>query len=174
MLELGCAAGTEHDVRVEHGYQRVEVAGSGGREERVDGLALLGEICIGLRHRSADPPPRPAGELSGRLGAAVDDLPDLCEREREHVVQHVGHALGRGQRLEHHEQRETDGIGHQHLLRGVGLLADRHDRLRHPRAYVVLAARLSGAQHVDAHSADDRGQPRASVVDRLLLGAAEP
>ena len=78
------------------------------------------------------------------------------------------------QRLEHHEQREPDGIGDQHLLLGVGLLVDLDDRLGHPGADIVLAARLPGAQHVDADAADDRGQPRAGVVDRLLLGAAEP
>ena len=44
LLELAGAAGTEHHVRVEYAYQRVEVTGSGGREERVDDLALLGEV----------------------------------------------------------------------------------------------------------------------------------
>ena len=172
LLELAGAAGTEHHVRVEYAYQRVEVTGSGGREERVDDLALLGEVGIGLRHCSADPAPRAAGELSGRVGGAIDDLSDLGERDSEHVVQHVGDPLGGGQHLEHHEQCEPDGVGHQHLPLGIGLLVDLHDRLGHPAAHIILAARLPGAQHVDAHPANDRGQPRAGVVDRLLLGAA--
>ena len=45
----GAPVGAQHDVRVEHGDQRVEVAAASGREERVHDLALVAEIGVGWR-----------------------------------------------------------------------------------------------------------------------------
>ena len=43
--------GTNHDVRIEHRDERVEVTGARGCEERVDDLSLTGELGVGNRGR---------------------------------------------------------------------------------------------------------------------------
>jgi hypothetical protein len=57
----------------------------------------------------------------GRHRVAVDDLCDLVERHREHVVQHEGEAFRRRERLQDDQQGQADGVGDQRLLFGVGL-----------------------------------------------------
>src|SRR5207253_3004746 len=83
---------------------------------RVDDLALAGQVGIGLRRGSVDPPPRAARELPRRRRRAVDDRGDLVERDAEDVVQHEGDPLRRAQRVEHDEQRESYRIREQRLL----------------------------------------------------------
>jgi hypothetical protein len=51
---------------------------------------------------------------------------------------------------------------------------DRDDRLRQPRADVVLAARAARAQHVEADARDDRRQPAAEVRDAVGMRALQP
>jgi hypothetical protein len=43
----------------------------------------------------------------------------LVEGHREQVVQHEREPLGGSERLQHHEQRETDRVGQERLLLGV-------------------------------------------------------
>src|SRR5581483_5496299 len=107
-------------------------------------------------------------------GAAVEERPDLVERHREHVVQDECEPLGRSERLEHDVEGEADAVGDQSLVLGARTIVQRHDRLRHPRADEVLAARAAGAEHVEADAAHDRRQPRTEVLDGRLVGAAEP
>jgi hypothetical protein len=42
----GCVVGSEHDFRVEHRDERVEVAAARGSEEGVDDFSLAGEIGV--------------------------------------------------------------------------------------------------------------------------------
>ena len=44
---------------------------------------------------------------------------DLVERDREDVVEDEGDSLGRGQRVEHDEQRQPDRVGEEGLVLGV-------------------------------------------------------
>ena len=80
---------------------------------------------------------------------------------REHVVQHEREPLGGRERLEHHEQRETDRVGQQRFVLGVEPIRAAHDRVGHVHAHLGLAQghhtpRGARAQHVQAHSSDDR------------------
>ena len=103
---------------------------------------------------------------------SADDLRDLLERHREHVVQHEGEALRGRQRVEDDEQGEPDRVGEQRLLLGVVLGVD-DDRLGQPRARVLLAPRAAGAEHVEADAPHHRRQPAAEVGDRGRVGAAQ-
>ena len=112
----GGAVGSEHDVRVEHGEKRVEVAAARGGEEGFDDLPLAGEVGAGSLSRSLHPAAGAAGELPGCGRRATHDGGDLVEGDGEHVVQHEGEPLGGSQRFEHDEQRETDRVGQQRFL----------------------------------------------------------
>jgi hypothetical protein len=64
----------QHDVRVKHLEQRLEVTFAGGREERVNDLSLSFEVDVGHRFLALDAAARAAGELaplraSGRRSA---------------------------------------------------------------------------------------------------------
>ena len=107
----GGRVGPEHDVGMEHGEQRVEVAVARGGQEGVDDFPLAGAIRAGSRGRTLHPAARAARELPGRARGASQDRRDLVEGQVEHVVQHEGHPLGRRQRVEDHEERETDRVG---------------------------------------------------------------
>ena len=86
--------------------QSVEVSTARGFEEGLDDLTL--SLRIGVRDGLLDPHAAtcPTGQLACRLRRAVDDLSDLVEGHREHVVQHKREPLGRAERLEHYEQGE--------------------------------------------------------------------
>jgi hypothetical protein len=116
---------------------------------------------------------RPACELARGGRRAVDDRGDLVERHGEHVVQHERQALGRRQRLQHHEQGEADRVGQQRLVLGIEPLRRAHDRVGHVDVERLLAPRAPRAQHVQRHARDDRGQPTTEVVDLARLRAAE-
>jgi hypothetical protein len=62
---------------------------------------------------------RATRELPRRRRRAIDDRRDLVERDPEHVVPHEGEPLGRRQRLEHHEQGQTDRVGEERLVLGL-------------------------------------------------------
>ena len=119
----------------------VEVPLPGGAEEGVDDPLLLGEPSIGLRVRALHPPAGAARELACGLRAAADDRRDLVEGQREHVVQDEREPFGGSERLEHDVEGEADAVGDQSLVLGRGRAVDRHDRLGHPRADELLAAR---------------------------------
>jgi len=147
--------------RVEQRDQRVEVAAAGRLEERVDDLALPGEVGIGSRDlRALDPAPGPAGQLASRSRRAVDHRRDLLERQLEHVVEHKRETLGRCQRVEHDEQREADRVRQQRLiLRRADLW------VRQVGAELLLAPGTAGAQDVEADAGDDGGEPGAEVLN---------
>jgi hypothetical protein len=95
------------------------------------------------RARGAPRGAPPARQLASRLGGAVDDRRDLVEGHGEDVVEHEREPLGGAQRLEHHEQRETDGVGDQRLVLGVGAVGAVDDRLGHVHAERLLASRVA-------------------------------
>src|SRR5215217_7417012 len=84
----GTAIDSQHDVRVEHREQRLEVTLARGSEEGVDGLLLAGKTGVGRSGRSPHPAARAAGELPRRGGRAPHDGSYLFEGHGEHVVQH--------------------------------------------------------------------------------------
>src|ERR687891_2718809 len=97
--EAGRAAvRSEHDIGVENGDERVEVALLRGRLESLDDPPLGGQVGVWNRGRTTHAAAGAAGELAGRLGGALHDGRDLLERYGEHVVQNEGQSLGRGQR----------------------------------------------------------------------------
>jgi hypothetical protein len=91
---------------------RASKSPSRGGEEGFDDFLLCGRAGgVGGRVRRADAAASAAGELARRLGRALQDGADLVEGNREHVVEDVGEPLCGGERLEHDEQREADGVG---------------------------------------------------------------
>ena len=169
------AVGAEHDVRVEHGHEAVEIALAGGGEVGVDDCPLADHVGVRRRRRVAHAAPGAACELAGRLRRAVDHRRDLVEWHREHVVQHEREPFGRAERVEHDLQRDPDGVRQQRLVLGVGPGHRRADeRLRNEGVQRLLAARPARAEHVQADPRDDRRQPRVEAVDLRRVGAPQP
>ena len=102
------AVGSEYDIGIKNGDERVEVAVPGRGKERLDDLPLGGEVRIWSRSGTAYATPRTARKLAGCLGRALHDRRDLLERHREHVVQHERQSFGRSQCFEHDQQRKAD------------------------------------------------------------------
>lgn len=95
-------------------------------------------------------------------------------------MQDEADALGRSERLEDDEQRETDRLGEQRFLLGIeaaALACRACDRLGYVRVKAlierVFAARIARAQHVQADACDDRGEPSAEVFDAAGVGATQ-
>jgi hypothetical protein len=103
--------GSEYDVWVEQGEERVEVTTARGSEEGLDYFSLAGEICVGDRGRSLHPAACAACELPCCGRGAPYDGSNLVEGHGEQVVQHECEALGGLQCVEDHEQGETDRVG---------------------------------------------------------------
>ena len=118
----GAGVDAQHDVGVEHGDEGVEIAPTRRQEEGVDHLALTREIGVGRRYVGAlHAASGPAGELPRRRGGPTDHRGDLLERQLEHVMEHERQPLGRGQGVEHDEERQADRVGQQRLLLGLEL-----------------------------------------------------
>jgi hypothetical protein len=142
--------------------------------ERLDDFPL--GLEVGVRHRGSptDSPSRAAGELARGLGRALDNRCDLVERDGEHVVQDEGQPFGRGQRLEHDQEREADRVGEQRLVLGIGAVGGVDDRVGNMHLERLLASRSARTEHVQRHPGDDRRQPGAEVLDLARVGSAEP
>ena len=108
--------GRHDDIRVEDAQQGLEIAGPGSSDERVDHLPLDGQIGIGLGRLGAHASSRSTGQLARRRRRPVDDDRDLVEADAEHIVEHERQSLGRRQCLEHDQQRDPHGVGHD----GIG------------------------------------------------------
>ena len=74
----------------------------------------------------------------------------------------------------HHEERESDRVGHERLVLRVHPLGAAHDRIGHAHVDRLLAPRPPRAQHVERQARDDGRQPSAQVLDLIGVGAAEP
>jgi hypothetical protein len=118
----------KHHVGMQHGQQRVEVAGAGGGEERVDDPALQGEVGVGLGG-GLHPLAGPAGQLARGVRGPFHDLRDLRERHREDVVQHEREPLRGGEAFQHDQQRQPDRIGQYGLMLGSFLGGQFDERL---------------------------------------------
>ena len=162
-----------HDLGVEHGDEGFEIAVAGGRHEGVDELALAAEVRVRHGRLALHTPAGAAGQLARRLGRSVDDRRDLVEGHGEDVVQHEREALGRAQRVEYDEQCDTDGVSEQRLVLGVGPVRRVDDGVGHVRRIALLASGLAGAQHVEGHPRDHRGEPGPEVFDVARVGPAE-
>ena len=86
-------------------------------------------------------------------------------------MQHERHALGGLERFEHDEQCEPDGISQLDILFRAPLVTALHTRLRFVSVECFLAARVSRAEHVEAHAPDDRRHPPAQIVHRVGVGS---
>src|SRR5918997_1005418 len=85
--------------------------------------------------------------------------------------------LGGSQAFEYHEQREAYPVCQQRLVLGVDPVRAAHYRVGHARprelAQGRTAPRATRAQHIQAHSANDRSEPSAQVLDAAGVGVAE-
>jgi hypothetical protein len=140
--------GSQHDLRVKHRDERIKVAIARGGEKGVYHLSLACRIGVGNRSRSLHSATCPARELPRRRRGTPHNFGDLVEGHGEHIVQHEGEPLGGSQHFEHHEQRETDGVGEQGFVLGVDRILTAHDRIRHVHSQRLLAPQLARAQHV--------------------------
>ena len=114
--------------------------------------------------------PRPGEYLPAVDLAAVDDRCDLVVAVAEHFAHEEHRALDLRERLEQHEERQRQGIGHLGHLRRAGVRGS-EQRLRQPRPDVGLAFHARGPQFVDRKAGDDGCQERLRRRD-LLAGAA--
>jgi hypothetical protein len=89
-------------------------------------------------------------------------------------VQHEREPLGRVERLEDDEERQADGVGEQRLLLGIDLVVEADDRLGEPAVGRLLLSGTARPEHVEADTRYHGGQPPAEVVDRSVVGAAQP
>ena len=67
------AVGVEHDVRIEHGDERLEVTLAGGGEERVDDLALPADVDVGLDRGVGHAAASATRQLARRRRLAVEN-----------------------------------------------------------------------------------------------------
>src|SRR5215216_2137572 len=84
----GSAVCSEHDFRIEHRQERVEVTIPRSGEEGVDDLPLAAEIGVGGRGCPPYAAACPARQLPRRDRGAADYGGDLGEGHPERVVQH--------------------------------------------------------------------------------------
>jgi hypothetical protein len=138
----GTEVRAQHDVRVQHLEQRLEVAVPCGRQKGVDDFVLSVEGGVGNRVLALDSATRAAGELTCRLGRAVDDRRDLVEGQGEMSCSTNASRLD-GLRLEHDEQRQADRVRQQRLVLGVDPVGAVDDRVRHVDAERLLAPHLA-------------------------------
>jgi hypothetical protein len=92
----------------------------------------------------------------------------------EHVVQHERQPLGRGQRVQHHEQRQAHRVGEHRLVFRPGAVRAARDLVGQVRPGRVLAPGLAGLEHVQRDPGHDRGQPAAEVLHLAGIGPGEP
>jgi hypothetical protein len=141
----------------------------------VECLDDLSVLAAGARRpvRGLDLAAGEAGDHLGGVGRLAQDMADLVERDREHIVQDERQPLARAQRVEHHEQGEADRIGQRHLLVRRRVLGGRHHQVRGFLPVGGFGAGSAGSQQVQAEAADHGGQPARQVGDGRLVLADE-
>jgi len=134
----------QDDVRIEQRNQGIEVTKSCRLEKGIDHLTLVHEILvrdghIGVSYTASGP----ARELSCGLGRAVYERRNRFEWLLEHIVQYKSNALCRGQAIEHYEEGEPDGIGHDCFMLGLWSALQAYDGIGNANAHVVFAPQVS-------------------------------
>lgn len=172
---LGDSIGADDNVGIEHGNECAEIAGAQSGEERVHDFALAGEIGVSTGVCALDTSAGTACELARRGGGAADDGGDLFEGNSEEVVQDEADALRGSESVEDNEEREADGFGKQRLLFGIERVrcCCGFGRRVHVLFQRIFATRIAGAQHIQADTRDDSGEPSAEVLDSARIGTAE-
>jgi hypothetical protein len=88
-------------------------------------------------------------------------------------VQDERQAFGRGERLQHDQQRQSDRVRGQRLVLGVAVaVAD--DRVGQAYVQRLFPPGRPRAEHVQADPPGDGGQPGGQVGHVVGVGAAEP
>ncbi len=178
------SVGGHCELGVEDGDESVKISGAQGGEEGIDGFALPGQMGGGSGGCSAHPAAGPAGELAGGSRGTADDGADLVEGEIKGVVENEGKAFCGIEAVKDNEEGQTDGVGEEGFLFGVGTrLAGRGGfgrgigrvgRRRGGRGFEgLLAAGLAGAQHIKADARYDGCKPGAEILDAFGAGTAE-
>jgi ABC-2 type transport system ATP-binding protein len=101
---LAAGVDPEDDIGVEHRHERIEVALARCREKGIHELALLRQVNIAGRCRTANASSRTAGELTRVRRRRPDDWCDLVERHGEHVVQDERQPFCWGERIQDDQQ----------------------------------------------------------------------
>jgi hypothetical protein len=76
--------------------------------------------------------------------------------------------------VEHDEQGQAHRVAQQRLLLGIEIPVRDGNQVGQVRGERILAPASASAQHMQALSRDDGGQPSAEVVDLLRVGPAQP
>ena len=171
----GAAVGAEHDVRVEHREQRVEVAAARGGEEGVDDLPLAGEIGVGHRW----PRPAPGGARGWRAAGPRSGSAPRSERSRRRARRTCRAARTRAARREPASRARRAARGRPSrpaALRARGRSRPRGSRSGRARARPADSSRRdlrerSMSRHTRATTVVSQ-PPRFSTP--LGVGAAEP
>ena len=106
---LGAAVAEQHDIGVEQGEQRVDVAAARGRQQ-LHQQVRAGRRNLG-RSGGADLAAGPAGDLAAVVLRLADGGGDLRERLAEHVGEQEHGPLGGRERVEHDEEAERQRFG---------------------------------------------------------------
>ena len=107
-----------------------KISAAGRGQIGVDDTALAVQIrSVRRRGGSFHPSAGAAGELPHRWGGAAHDGGDVVEGHVEHVVQDEREPLGRGQRVEHHEQCQADRVRQHRFVFGVAAVFVSDDRV---------------------------------------------
>ena len=138
----------------------------GRRHDEPGGVAVAAQVAAGA-----------AGQLPAGVDGPADDAGDVVEGQLEDVVQHERCALGRGESLQHHRQREADRVVEGDAVGGVDG-GGGGDAVEHCRAIVAvvewfLALAPGRAKLIQAQAADHGDQPRPHVVDLVEVGAGQ-
>jgi hypothetical protein len=103
-------------------------------------------------------------------------LGGVAEGQLEDLMQHEGHPLGRGEPLQHHQQRQPDAVIEGDPVSGIGQLAarGRGDGLELAGIAVQLPAGPGGPDLVQAQAAGHHDQPAPLILDVAGPGADQP
>src|SRR5262245_54242972 len=128
--QLRTGVDSEDYIRVEDSDELVKVTIPCSREEGIDNASLNFHVVIRSGVARLNAATRAAGQLASRIGGALDNRRDLLEGHVEDIVQHERDAFSGRQRLEHHQQCETDGIAQQCFMFGAYSVRAVDNRIR--------------------------------------------
>lgn len=183
-VRLAAAVGPQRHVRRQELHQPFQVAAEGRGHEPLGHLPLEARGDLGTGAAGLDMLAGAVGELPHRGGVAADHGGDLGVGVGEDLVQDEHRPLQRGERLQHHQQRERERVGPYGLVGGVG---GGDERFGQPGPDVGLAAPAQRALvgerlvHRDAYEVGARmadlvrilGRPRQPGLLQHVLGVGD-